>query len=44
VLNCHSGWASIGWNVVAAFGSQRAVFQAGLYLSRKTTDQDKRHH
>jgi len=33
--------SGIGWNVVAAFESQSAVFQAGLYLGRKITDQDK---
>ncbi|WP_223877196.1 hypothetical protein, partial [Lactiplantibacillus pingfangensis] len=35
---CHSGWSETGWNVVATFGSQSAVFQAGLFLSRKITD------
>jgi len=34
-LNCHSGWPSIGWNVVATFVSRRSVSQAGLWLTRK---------
>jgi len=28
--SCHSGWARIGWNVVAVFLSLRAVSKAGL--------------